>query len=357
MRKVSKWVGLFLSALLLSGCGSATTPEIIMPKEPLQPSVTSQETDNSDISQENSTAQGSGTSSPSGESSQPAPPQTSSGNSYTVYLITMDLADSYWQSIDQGCQSAVSELGNITYKWIGPDSHDDALQSACIDQAVSDGADAILIAANSPEGINASLQAASEAGCKIVYVDSAASFDCVSALATDNEAAGATAAESMKEALGAKGITSGTIGVMGVTTDTSSCMARKIGFRSAFEGTDFVLADTVYMQDDVANVKNAVSLGLENGYVGFFGTNEGTSVAIGEAVKEAGTESTIVGFDTSDAMLSLVSEGIVYATMQQNPKTMGHDGLAIAVGALEGTYTEINTKTDTGVTVITKDAM
>ena len=106
MRKVSKWVGLFLSALLLSGCGSATTPEIIMPKEPLQPSVTSQKTDNSDISQENSTAQGSGTSSPSGESSQPAPPQTSSGNSYTVYLITMDLADSYWQSIDQGCQSA-----------------------------------------------------------------------------------------------------------------------------------------------------------------------------------------------------------------------------------------------------------
>ena len=134
-------------------------------------------------------------------------------------------------------------------------------------------------------------------------------------------------------------------------------MAREIGFRSAFEGTDFVLADTVYMQDDVANVKNAVSLGLENGYVGFFGTNEGTSVASGEAVKEAGTESTIVGFDTSDAMLSLVSEGIVYATMQQNPKTMGHDGLAIAVSALEGTYTEINTKTDTGVTVITKDAM
>lgn len=351
MRKICKYVGLFLSALLLSGCGSTTTPEIIMPEEPLQPSVTSQESESSDNSQENITSK------PAEDSSQPAASQTSLSNSYTVYLITMDLADSYWQSIDEGCQSAVSEFGNITYKWIGPDSHDDALQSACVDQAVSDGADAILIAANSPEGVNASLKAASDAGCKIVYVDSAASFDCVSALATDNEAAGATAAESMKEALGAKGITSGTIGVMGVTTDTASCMSREIGFRSAFEGTDFVLADTVYMQDDVANVKNAVSLGLDNGYVGFFGTNEGTSVAIGETVKEAGAESTIVGFDTSDAMLSLVSEGIVYATMQQNPKIMGHDGLSIAVGALEGTYTETNTKTDTGVTVITQDAM
>lgn len=113
----------------------------------------------------------------------------------------------------------------------------------------------------------------------------------------------------------------------------------------------------MYMQDDVTNVKNAVTLGLQNGYVGFFGTNEGTSVALGEAVKEAGSESTIVGFDTSDAMLSLVAEGVVYATMQQNPKVMGHDGLTIAIEALNGTYTETNTKTDTGVTVITKDAM
>lgn len=65
----------------------------------------------------------------------------------------------------------------------------------------------------------------------------------------------------------------------------------------------------------------------------------------------------VVGFDTSDNVLSLVSEGIIYATMQQNPQVMGHDGLQIAVEALEGTYTDTNTKTDTGVTVITKDAM
>ena len=36
---------------------------------------------------------------------------------------------------------------------------------------------------------------------------------------------------------------------------------------------------------------------------------------------------------------------------------MGHDGLEIAIQALEGEYTDTNTKTDTGVTVITKDAM
>ncbi|MDE6737662.1 MAG: substrate-binding domain-containing protein [Lachnospiraceae bacterium] len=272
-------------------------------------------------------------------------------------MITMDLTDSYWKSIDDGCLSAVNELGNVTYKWIGPDAHDDALQSACIDEAVANGANAILIAANSADGVNASLQKASDAGCKIVYVDSAASYDCVTALSTDNIAAGMTAGQTMIDALNTAGITSGTIGVMGVTADTASCVARETGFRQAFEGTDFTLADTVFMQDNADNVTNAVQDGLAQNYVGFFGTNEGTTVALGNAVKDAGAESMIVGFDTSDAVLSLVSEGVIYATMQQNPSVMGHDGMAIAIQALEGTYTDTNTTTDTGVTVITQDAM
>lgn len=350
MRKLYKIIGLSVAAgLLLSGCGQTGEPEIIMPDTPMQPSlaVTGGAAAESTEAEEK----------PADEKVQEPEQAEGSGEAHTVYLITMDMTDSYWQSIDKGCKQAAEELGNITYKWIGPDAHDDALQSACIDQAVAEGADAILIAANSAEGVNGSLQKASDAGCKIIYVDSAASFDCVTALATDNEAAGKTAAESMKTALADRGITSGTIGVMGVTEDTASCVARETGFRAAFEGTDFVLADTVYMMDDAANVKNAVTAGQGEGYVAFFGTNEGTSVAIGEAVKESGKDDLVVGFDTSDAMLALIADGTAYATMQQNPERMGHDGMVIAVQAMEGTYTDTNTKTDTGVTVITVDSM
>ncbi|MCM1154792.1 MAG: substrate-binding domain-containing protein [Roseburia sp.] len=347
MKKRVKMLSCVLAGSMLVGCGGGTTPEIIMPDEPMTSSVGVQEqTATSEASPE--------TEAPAAQESAAA--QTS-GENYTVYLITMDLTDSYWQSIDEGCRKAVDELGNITYQWIGPDAHDDALQSACIDEAVTDGADAILIAANSADGVNASLQKAEETGCKIVYVDSAASYDCVTALATDNEAAGATAAETMKEALAAQGIESGTIGIMGVTADTVSCVARENGFRAAFEGTDFVLTDTVFMQDDAGNITNAVNEGIAGGYVGFFGTNEGTTVAIGEARKEAGADVTVIGFDTSDAVLSLVAEDFIQATMQQNPQTMGYEGLKIAVGALDGSYTDINTKTDTGVTVITRESM
>ena len=336
--------------MLLTGCGAKTTPEIIMPEEPMTSAVGSTEGVASNAQQ------------PDAQQPAAAPvaeqaSESASGDGYTIYLITMDLADNHWKSIDEGCQAASAELGNITYKWIAPDVHDDALQSACIDEAVADGANAILLAANSAEGVNGSLQKAADAGCKLVYVDSAATFDAVATFATDNMAAGECAGDAMKQVLQDKGITSGTIGIMGITKDTVSCVAREEGFRKAFEGTDYTLADTVFMQDQVDNVRNAVRDGIADNYIAFFGTNEGTTEAIGDTVKEKGAQSAVVGFDTSDSVLSLVSEGIVFATMQQNPYTMGYEGLKAAVEALEGSNTQTNVKTDTGVTVITKESI
>ena len=339
MKKKLAVVLIMCLGMILTGCGVKTTPEIIMPDKPLTSSVKEDNSGSKDDKKEDKAS------------------DTGSGNSYKIYLITMDLTDSYWQSIDKGCQQAASEIGNITYKWIGPDSHDDKLQSECVDKAVEDGANAILIAANSADGVNDSLKKAADKGCKIVYVDSAASYDCVTALATDNEKAGEKAGKTLIDELNSKGVSSGKIGVMGVTKDTASCVAREKGFRKAFEGSKYTLADTVYMNDDSKKVASAVKKDIKDGYVGFFGCNEGTTVAIGEELRSEEKESNVVGFDTSDAVLSLVSDGYVYATMQQKPETMGHDGLTIAVQALDGKVTDTNTSTDTGVDVITKESM
>ena len=150
----------FLLGAVLGGCGVKTTPEIIMPEEPLVSSMTvAQPTASIDSESVNTDPLDSGAQDSSST-------RVSSGENYTVYLITMDLTDSYWKSIDDGCLEAANELGNITYRWAGPDAHDDALQSACVDDAVANGADAILIAANSAEGINDSLQNAAASGCQ-----------------------------------------------------------------------------------------------------------------------------------------------------------------------------------------------
>ena len=101
---------------------------------------------------------------------------TASSESYKIFLITMDQMDQYWTNIDAGCKKAAEELGNVEYQWTAPDVKDDAKQIEMINNAVANGANAILLAANGPEAVNDALKEASAAGVQIVYVDSPANF-------------------------------------------------------------------------------------------------------------------------------------------------------------------------------------
>ena len=276
-------------------------------------------------------------------------------NGYKIYLITMDLADDFWKSIDLGCRKAVSELGGIDYKWIGPDVNEDLPHRQCIEQAIEEGADAILLAASSPRGVNESLEKAAQAGIKIVYVDNAAQFDCIAFLATDNELAGMIAGETMKTALIESRISSGTIVLMVNKDNVTSTALRVKGFRKVFEGSNFTLADTFFMEDEPERIKTFVKEHPD--YVAFFGSNERTALALGEQIKDSQSAQIVVGFDSSDEVMALLYDGAIYATLQQKPQIMGYDGIRIAIESLKGNYKEKNAVIDTGVKIIYKDSI
>lgn len=315
-------VGVLFALLTIFFCGCSETPDIVVIEDSAQKKSTNLPADKSE---------------------------------YKIYLITMDLADDFWKSIDSGCRKAVAEFGGIDYKWIGPDVNEDLPQRRCIEQAVDEGADAILLAASSPAGVNESLQKAAKAGVKIIYVDNAAEFDCVAFLATDNELAGMIAGETMKTALVESRIFSGKIGLMVNKDNVTSTALRVKGFRKVFEGTDFYLDKTFFMEDDPQRIKNFVSEHPD--YVAFFGSNERTALALGEQMRDSGSKQLVVGFDTSDAVLALLYDGVIYATLQQKPQVMGYDGIKIALEALKGTYSGKSGLIDTGVKVLYKNSI
>ena len=257
---------------------------------------------------------------------------------------------------DYSAKKAVGELDNVDYKWLAPDVKDDAKQIECINNAVADEADAILLAANGPDAVTSALEEAQSAGVKIVYVDSAADFPAVQTLATDNEAAGKTAGDEMLKALDAAGVKEGKIGIVNVNAATASCVAREKGFRSAFDGTGFELLETQYGNGDAAASKDIAANYITSGAVGMFGANEGSTVGIGNAIQEAGDKVVGVGFDKSDTILDLIKNGYLLATMAQNPDVMGYEGVKTAVNALTGADTGAE-NVDTGVSVITKDTL
>lgn len=165
---------------------------------------------------------------------------------WNIQLITMDQMDQHWANVDKGAQKAVEELGGINYRWNAPSIKDDSQQIECINNAIAQGADAILLAANGPDAVTATLREAESYGIKIIYIDSPANFPAEATFATNNVAAGTTAGNEMIKALEAKGITSGTIGIVSVNTATQSTVDREAGFRAAFEGTGFTLLETQY---------------------------------------------------------------------------------------------------------------
>lgn len=277
------------------------------------------------------------------------------GEKYKITLITMDSTDQHWVAVDKGAKKAVEELGNIDYKWMAPDKKDDAQQIERINNAIADGADAIVIAATGPDAVTATLEEAKANGIKVVYVDSPANTEAYATFATDNQAAGRTAGEQMIKALEAAGKKDGKIGIVNVNSATTSTVLREKGFREALEGKGYTLLPTQYGEGDAMKSQDIADNYITDGVVGIFGTNEGSTVGVGNAIKAYGQKDIVgVGFDKSDAILSLVKEGWLYCTIVQNPETMGYEGIKAAVKAIKGEKID-NPNVDTGVSVVTKD--
>ncbi len=271
-----------------------------------------------------------------------------------IALITMDSIDQHWITLNEGAQKAAKELG-VNVQFMSPNTKDDAQQIECVNNAVSAGAKAIIVAANGPDAISSALKEAQSKGVKIVYVDSPANVEAEATFSTDNKAAGKTAGEEMKKALEAKAVTSGKIGIINVNAATDSCVMREEGFRSAFEGSGFELLETQYGEGDAAKSQSIAENYITQGVVGIFGCNEGSTTGAGNAIKATGKADIIgVGFDKSDAILGLIDDGFLLATMAQNPDVMGYEGVKAAVKAINGESLG-GAVTDTGVSVLTKE--
>lgn len=279
--------------------------------------------------------------------------QATEETSAKIALITMDSIDQHWVTLNEGAQKAADELG-VSVTFMAPNTKDDALQIEQVNNAVAGGYQAIIVAANGPDAISSALEEAKSKGVKIVYVDSAANVDGEATFSTDNTAAGKTAGEEMRKALEAAGTTSGTIGIINVNAATASCVQREEGFRSAFEGSDFTLLETQFGEGDAAKSQAIAENYITQGVVGIFGCNEGSTTGAGNAIKASGKDGIIgVGFDKSDAILGLISDGHLLCTMAQNPDVMGYEGVQAAVQAINGEDLG-GVVTDTGVSVLTK---
>ena len=214
-----------------------------------------------------------------------------------------------------------------------------------------------MVAANSEDAVSGALQEAIDAGMKLVYVDSPANVEAEATFSTDNKAAGKTAGEEMIKALEDKGVKDGSIGIVNINNSTNTAIQREAGFREAFEGTDYELLETQFCEGDAAKAQTIAENYITEGVVGIYGTNEGASTGVGNAIKASGSDEIIgVGFDKSDTLKGLIEDGYLVCTIAQNPHQMCKLGVQACIKALNGEDLG-GEVTDTGVSVLTKESL
>jgi ribose transport system substrate-binding protein len=267
----------------------------------------------------------------------------------------MDRRDQFWEYLNQGAEDMARMLG-LNLIWEAPMERDVEEQIQIFNKAVDAGADAILLAASDPIRISSSVEDAKARGVKIIFVDAPAVEEGVVTLATDNYLAGKIAGDTMIYELEEDGILNGSVGVISVTPENATTSEREKGFRDALTSKNrYTLLNTKYTNGDVERAKAASEQYIEESpdLVGLFGTNEGSTTGMGQAIKERNRKIIGIGFDLTQEIQDLIRSNYLQAVLVQNPYTMGYLGMAEAIAALRGFDTGppfINT----GVSVVTQ---
>jgi ribose transport system substrate-binding protein len=283
-----------------------------------------------------------------------AAPARASKN-YSLQFIQGVAGDQFYITMQCGIQAEAAKLG-VSVKTQGPQKFDPTLQKPVLDSVVAAKPDAILIAPTDVKAMQAPLNAAAQAGIKIVLVDTTVNDPsiAVSAIASDNEGGGKAAFEAIKQ-LNPNG---GKVMMMSVDPGISTTDARAKGFEEAVKAdSKFTYVGIQYDHDDPATAAKLMGSALQKDpdIVGVFATNlfsaEGTATGVSQAGKQAQVK--IVGFDAGPNQVKDLKKGTVQALVAQEPGVIGQYGVDAAVTALDGG--QVTPKVQTGFTIITKD--
>ena len=277
----------------------------------------------------------------------------------TIAVIPKGTSHVFWKSVHAGAVKAAAERG-VEILWKGPAREDDrAEQVKVVETMVIRGVDGILIAPLDDRALVRPLKEAAAAGIPVVVFDSDVSWDGrKSFVATDNRRGGELAAERMGTALGG----AGKVVVLRYQVGSASTMKREEGFLEVlgarFPDIEILSSDQHGGATEETCLKTAENLLIRFPEVdGVYGPCEPVTAAWMRALSGAGKGGRVklVGFDATDSLVAGLRKGTIDALVVQDPFTMGEKGLHALVDALDGKPVE--TFVDTGVTVITADAM
>lgn len=278
-----------------------------------------------------------------------------------IAVIVKSLDSQFWQSVKKGVMAAATEY-NVDVTFEGPDNEeDDTTQNKMIENAVYNGADAIVLSAVNYYSSASAVDAAADKGVKIVTIDSDSYSDKVKMfIGTDNKAAGIAAGKCVVGLTDKR--TDINIGIVNYYDKADNAILREQGFKeyiNSFSGVRVVSEINVGSNEKSAT-DGALKMLNDNPEINvIIGFNEWTTLGAANAVKTAGVKDTVhcVGFDSNLSTVEMLETGETDVLVVQNPFAIGYLGVKNAAELVRGKDTAGTSDIFTGVITVTKDNM
>lgn len=283
--------------------------------------------------------------------------QTLLATRISVHLETKDIGPNnpFWQIVWDGAQGMANKWqGVVNYTVNAPTSEADVdTQIAQLEDAITTGAEALVVAPTDASALNPTFDRAKAAGIPVLIIDSNTTWpDKLTFIGTDNKAGGRLAGEYL-----CSQITTGQVAIITGQETAASIADRVAGAQEAFAACGLEVVAKINGEHSREGGLRAMEdiLASNPDVPGVFCINDNEAVGAIEALKAAGKlgQVKVVGFDANPDAITSIQAGEMSATVAQAPANMGGFGVAWGLNYLLGLPVE--PLVDTGTTLVTAD--
>lgn len=254
-----------------------------------------------------------------------------------IGLVVSTLLNPFFVELKDG---AVDQADKAMLKLTVLDSRDDAeVERQHLSTLIESDVDAILLNTTDPNASKDIVERAVEKGIKVITIDRAVNSNRVSVhVASDNYTGGKLAGHFILEQLEGTGKVVHLLGLKGASVDAE----RGAGFEAVLDGSDVEVVAKERADFDRGKGEKIIEALLDEyeDLDAIFAHNDEMALGALKAVTRSNSSVVVVGFDGIDDAIIAVQDGSLGATIAQQPREIGVEGIRTALKLIDGQEVE-----------------
>ncbi|WP_246315451.1 substrate-binding domain-containing protein [Paenibacillus foliorum] len=289
-------------------------------------------------------------------SDKPEVASTPETNKNITLVVKMQTGD-YWKTVRMGAEAAAKEF-NVNLNVLEPkDEEDVSGQIALVNESIRQGTAAIVLAANDYNALAEAAEQAAGQRIPVITIDSEVNSSKVrSFIGINNYEAGRKAGRKLIQLTGDHG----RIAVMSNGKDSRNSVQRERGLMeeiAQYPDVQVLKKEYCFSDKKLCGEQTRKIIEEHTKIDGIIALNAISSLGVANEIQRLGLAGKVkvITFDNTPEDIEFLQEGVIQATLIQNPFSMGYLGVKYAVEALGGK--KIPEFVDTGTKVIDQENM